>query len=286
VILKSPRHATVRWATRHDAHAIQTLMEHNWAVHTRLMPPEIESRLRSCVGLLVEDDVTLRAFALVEPQPPDAGLLLTLAIHDNSAIAQMLDLLLPAIEQELRVQNLKFLMQIGPAQWLTDLLPAYGFFSESQIVTFEWRFQPLPTITPHPKLEIIPGHLAQLPALLALDKIAFGPTWRKPRTAFKDALGGAVSFNVGIIDGDIVAYEWCEMYGDHGHLTRLATHPQFQGQGVGAQMLHGAMKALIARGVRTITLNTQVDNLPSQHLYRRFGFTETPQIVDVMVKML
>ncbi len=261
-------------------------MEHNWAVHTRLMPLEIESRLENCVALLVEDEVTLRAFALIEPQPPDAGLLLTLALHDNSVIVQMLNLLMPVIEKELRARQLKFLMQIGPARWLIDLLPKYGFFSDNKIVTFEWQLQPLPTITPHPRLEIISGHLAHIPDLLLLDRLTFGPTWRKPRHAFREALGHAASFNVGMIDGEIVAYEWCDQYGDHGHLTRLATHPRYQGQGIGAQMLRQAMATLVERGVRTITLNTQTDNLPSQHLYRRFGFTETPQVVDVMVKLL
>ncbi len=284
--LNISRQLTVRKATPRDARAIKYLMEHNWAVHTRLMPPEIESRLKDCVALLVEDDAAVRAFALVEPQPPDASLMLTIALHDNSVITQMLNLLMPVIEKELRARKLKFLMQIGPAQWLIDLLPQHGFFSDSKIVTFEWQLQPLPTIIPHPRLEIISGHIAHIPDLLRLDRLAFGPTWRKPKHSFRQALGHAASFNVGVIDGEIVAYEWCDQYGDHGHLTRLATHPRYQGQGIGTQMLHRAMSALVERGVRTITLNTQTDNLPSQHLYRHFGFTETPQVVDVMVKLL
>lgn len=286
MVLNLSRQLTVRNATPSDARAIKQLMEHNWAVHTRLMPPEIESRLRDCIALVAEDEIAVRAFALVEPQPPEAGLVLTLAIHDNSLIADVLDVLIPAIETAVRAQKLKFIMQIGPAQWLTGLLPQYGFFSESKIVTFEWKRQPLPTVTPHPELKIISAHLAHLPALLALDKLVFGPTWRKPRHSFREALGHAASFNVGVIDGEIIAYEWCDLFGEHGHLTRLATHPRFQGQGIGAQMLHQAMTTLLEHGAHTITLNTQTDNLPSQRLYRRFGFTETPQVVDVMVKML
>ncbi len=286
VTLNLSRQLTVRKATRRDTRAIKHLMEHNWAVHTRLMPPEIESRLEDCVALLVEDETAVRAFALVEPQPPDAGLVLTIALHDNSVITRMLDILLPVIEKELRDRQLKFLMQIGPAQWLIDLLPQYGFFSDNKIVTFEWQLQPLPDIAPHPRLKIVSGHISHLPELLRLDRLAFGPTWRKPRHSFRQALGHAASFNVGMIDGEIVAYEWCDQYGDHGHLTRLATHPRYQGQGIGAQMLHRAMTTLVERGVRVITLNTQTDNLPSQHLYRHFGFTETAQVVDVMVKWL
>lgn len=286
VLLNRSRALTVRKAATRDVRAIKQLMTHNWAVYTRLMPPEIESRLENCVALLAEDDTALRAFALVEPQPPDSGLVLTLAVHDNSVITHALDALIPALEQELRAHQLNFIMQIGPAQWLTGLLPQYGFFSDSQIVTFEWQLQPLPPITPHPKLKIVSAHLAHLPKLLALDRMAFGPTWRKPRHSFREALGHAVSFNVGTIDGEIIAYEWCDQFGEHGHLTRLATHPRYQRQGIGAQMLHQAMQTLIERGVQTITLNTQTDNLPSQRLYRRFGFTETTQVVDVLVKML
>ncbi len=261
-------------------------MEHNWAVYTRLVSPEVEAKLNTYIAYLVEDDIALRGFVMVEPQPPDAGLIVTLAVHDNSSVVTVLDLVVPALDAALRMHHLSFLLQIGQAPWLTSVLPQYGFAVADQIVTFEWQKQPLPPLQQHPHLQVRPAHLYDLPDLLVLDQLVFGPTWRKPRSTFKQALALATSFNVGIVEDTLIAYEWCDQFGDHGHLTRLATHPTYQQQGIGAQMLRQALETLMGHGVVKVTLNTQIDNVISQKLYRRFGFKPTAQVIDVMLKQV
>jgi ribosomal-protein-alanine N-acetyltransferase len=121
---------------------------------------------------------------------------------------------------------------------------------------------------------------------MVLDQLAFGPTWNKPRNAFREALSRAATFAVGTIDDQIVAYEWADTFGDHAHLTRLATHPDYQGGGIGTQLLHYSLEKLGELQVKIVTLNTQQDNLRSQELYRRFGFRNTHQEIGVYVKTL
>lgn len=273
----------IRPATRSDFRAIKHLIENSWAVHTRLILPSIQENLDHYVSFLVEDERVLRAFILIEPQAPDSALLLTLAIHDNASVVNILDLLFPIVQETLKEQGVKHLLHIGQSRWLISVLPQYGFTVKDQIITLTRKKQVLPKIIRHPNLTIRPAHLNDLQNLLSLDRLAFPYTWRKPHSTFKQALVQAASFNIGTIDGQIVAYEWCDQMGDHGHLTRLATHPDFQKQGIGAQMLHQALADLHETGADTITLNTQINNLPSQRLYHRFGFKSTAQIVDVML---
>lgn len=273
----------IRPATRSDFRAIKDLIENSWAVHTRLVLPSIQENLDRYVSFLVEDENALRAFLLIEPQEPDSALLLTLAIHDNVSVVNILDRLFPMIKETLKERGVKHLLHIGQARWLISILPQYGFAVKDQIITFERKKQTLPEIIHHPNLIIRPAHLSNLQNLLALDQLVFPYTWRKSHGTFKQALAQAVSFNIGSIDGQVVAYEWCDQLGDHGHLTRLATHPNFQKQGIGAQMLHQALSDLHKNGADKITLNTQINNLASQRLYHRFGFKSTAQIVDVML---
>jgi ribosomal-protein-alanine N-acetyltransferase len=76
------------------------------------------------------------------------------------------------------------------------------------------------------------------------------------------------------------------MYGRQAHLTRLAVHPDYQGQGLGAQLLYRAITDALGRGCSLITLNTQENNYRSQALYQRFGFVYTRQRIPVLWKTL
>jgi len=69
-----------------------------------------------------------------------------------------------------------------------------------------------------------------------------------------------------------VGYQFNDLDGEHGHLTRIAVHPNFQGQGIGVRLMAEAMDFFQAVGVKVITLNTQRDNFAARRLYRWFGF--------------
>jgi ribosomal-protein-alanine N-acetyltransferase len=71
------------------------------------------------------------------------------------------------------------------------------------------------------------------------------------------------------------------VYGREAHLTRIAVHPDWQGQGVGKRLLAAAVQTAQSHSARSLTLNTQVSNRRSQRLYRAFGFAPTGQITSV-----
>ena len=71
-----------------------------------------------------------------------------------------------------------------------------------------------------------------------------------------------------------------------GEVQLLAVHPDYQGHGIGAQLLYQAVIDTLSRGVNRITLNTQEHNQRSHALYQRFGFVQTDQRVPVLCKAL
>jgi ribosomal-protein-alanine N-acetyltransferase len=262
------------------------LLDESWATHTRILSSQIQVRLDEYVSYVAEVPVGLRGLLMVEPQPPGSSLMIAAAVHDHTRVLPVLEALLTPVEAVLREQQIESIMQIGEAAWLTRELPHLGFRVTNQIITFEWYRQPLPAIRPYPGLRIRSAQLNDLPDLLTLDQLAFGPMWNKPRTTFRDALSRAATFTVGLIDDRIIAYEWADQFGDHAHLTRLAIHPDYQGVGIGTQLLHHALGQLVELEIKLVTLNTQQDNLRSQELYQRFSFHKTNQAVGVYVKTL
>ena len=89
-----------------------------------------------------------------------------------------------------------------------------------------------------------------------------------------------------VVDNRIVAFEWTELYEQHAHLTRLAVHPDYQGQGIGRQLLYQAIVDALNAGADLITLNTQETNQRSLALYKRFGFIDTGLRMPVLYKSL
>lgn len=265
-----------------DISSLMRLVESAWRVHLRLSPAELRTRLKKLPAFLAEDRVGIRGFAVMEPLPSGLGMLVAAGLRDTWAVNPYLDKFLPTLIQMGHHYQIHALVHIGNAEWLNEGLRAHGFATKEWIVAFERT-----TTTPPPEpvqisAELRTAHISDLPALLALDNITFEHLWHKSGGTFSEALARAASFTVALVDGQIVAYQWCELYSQHAHLTRLAVHPAFQGRGIGAQLLHRAIVDVLAMGATIITLNTQENNQRSQTLYERFGFTNTRQRLPVL----
>ena len=82
-------------------------------------------------------------------------------------------------------------------------------------------------------------------------------------------------FIVAETDSRVVGYAEGEVHLPTAHLNRIAVRPTHQGHSIGTMLLESMLHAFWRLGAERVTLNTQADNLPSQRLYHRFGFTPT-----------
>ncbi len=275
----------VRAITPGDLRSITRLGETAWRMHLRVPPTELGAKIKALPGFLAEDRVGLRGFILVEPQRPEAALIIAAGLRDTWSVGPYLDLLLPVVEQAVLTENLPALAHIGNVTWLVDELQPRGFKVKEWVVAYErYGLEPPPAM-PTPAW-VRPAHSADMAAIKALDELAFSHIWRKSAGNFNEAMGRADAFAVAEMSGQIVGYQWYERYDRHAHLTRLAVHPDFQRQGIGAQLLHRAITDALASGVNLITLNTQENNTRSRMLYERFGFVFNQQRMPVLWKEL
>jgi [ribosomal protein S18]-alanine N-acetyltransferase len=59
---------------------------------------------------------------------------------------------------------------------------------------------------------------------------------------------------------------------DEGHITTIATAPEYRRRGVGELVLNGIIDAAAELGGSVLTLEVRVSNLPAQSLYLKYGF--------------
>ena len=124
----------------------------------------------------------------------------------------------------------------------------------------------------HDAFTVRPATLADLPAILSIERIAFSDPWTAD--AFRSMLGqDHVLTTVAERDGRLVGYSVAWAVGDEAELANLAVAPEHRGTGVAKRLLDHLLDDLDARGGATIYLEGRDSNAPAQGLYRSRGFT-------------
>jgi ribosomal protein S18 acetylase RimI-like enzyme len=124
---------------------------------------------------------------------------------------------------------------------------------------------------------------ADLPAVVGVDSSAFEPLWQNSFDALKKAYAQALYATVAETSDGLIGYQLSTGNPLGAHLARLAVRPGSQGAGVGAALVRDLILHLKEGGRPHITVNTQGDNLASQALYRKLGFTLTGERYPVFV---
>ena len=176
--------------------------------------------------------------------------------------------------QETAVTELCWLAtRAWPDTWLPDL----GFFQVNFIETYLKDDGWLPEGTAVPDLIIRPAELTDMAVLEKIETAAFEPMWRHSAETFALASRQALCFDVAEMDGEIVAFQLSTRTDSGAHLVRLTVDPRVQRQGIGSAILAHAIQTYHRHGLRQVSLNTQLDNISSQFLYRKFGFHASGQ---------
>ena len=79
-----------------------------------------------------------------------------------------------------------------------------------------------------------------------------------------------------------IAYALLNRNEQRVHVSRLAVVAAMQGRSIGRWLLQYVMAYMAERRIRTLSLNTQVSNLRSRHLYEAVGFRETGDRLPIM----
>ncbi|UOR10304.1 ribosomal protein S18-alanine N-acetyltransferase [Halobacillus amylolyticus] len=72
-------------------------------------------------------------------------------------------------------------------------------------------------------------------------------------------------------NGAIFGYCGLWLIIDEAHVTNIAIHPEYRGQGYGEKLFRQSFKEAIEMGAIQLSLEVRVSNTAAQHMYRKFG---------------
>lgn len=184
-------------------------------------------------------------------------------------LAAMMDMVCDALSAQ-GVTEIGWMAPIAwPEQWPEKL----GFRATEQIITYQKPTFKLPDLPTLANLEIRPGRPEDGFALASIEERAYPPLWRHSAEGAIAAMQKAFSFDVALIEGEVVGFQHsASNRGGAVHLARITVDPRFQGMGIGSHLLAHAIEQYQKFGILNMTLNTESANLGAQKLYERFGY--------------
>lgn len=254
------------------------------------------SGLGGAIREAVRDDLAVAAwqgerlagFAIVHTQGPGAAWLHGFGLAEDVSPSAVGLPLLDALARELAQRGIVCLayMDEHALSWLRQLLEAGGFVRETSVVAYETPLRDPPSLG-NQQVLVRPSTLADLPAVARCDQRAFGPLWAYGEHVFHTVFDRVACFLVAEHQGELAGYLLATRHGEsHAHVVRLAVEPAWQGQQVGVRLLAEGFLRFRRMGLRTVSLNTQQENVRSQRLYRWFGFRPTGDCIGVWVRRL
>jgi [ribosomal protein S18]-alanine N-acetyltransferase len=113
-----------------------------------------------------------------------------------------------------------------------------------------------------------PQHISKA---LEIERQSHSAPWSEG--SFKGEIGNAQSiFSVLLVDGQVTGYAGAWVLTDEAHVTNIAIHPDFRGQGLGRRLMDHLCDLSKERGAVCMTLEVRAGNKPAIQLYEKMGF--------------
>ncbi len=231
----------------------------------------------------IQDGAEITACLAAAPDPLPAAWVRVAALRDGGDMTAVLSAMLEPILPWLRREGVTELGWLAIESWPNPWLPGLGFRQVNEIEIYVKEDTAVPPIPTIPNLHIRPVAESDLASLATMEAKAFVPLWRHSARALQLARSQAASFDVVEVAGELVGFQLSTRSRHGVHLARMTIDPAWQGQGIGSVLLTHALRGYHRRGLYRVTLNTQIDNIASQRLYRKFGFAASGERIPMWV---
>lgn len=277
-VIKTQTRFSVRRAEKSDRQQLAGLTHFGAYVHCHLgWASPLDWLGRDSFLVLEKDDRVVAALAFPADYPRVAWLQL-FAVSTGISVEEAWELLwFEALD---RLDQDTFVIALPLQNWFKKLLQEKNFSAFGDVIMLERDNNNQLDLDP---LSATDYHVREmsaddLEAVHALDAEAFDPVWRHSlaliEAIFQDVTIATVVEN----QQGILGYQMSTEHIERGHLARLAVHPRVQRSGVGTALVLQLIQCFQRRGIASITVNTQVENMASQALYKKLGFSKTDEI--------
>lgn len=124
------------------------------------------------------------------------------------------------------------------------------------------------------KVIVIKMSIEHLDDVMTVENASFRIPWS--REAFTEEINHnpAARYYVVEVNKHIVGYAGLWKVLDEGHITNIAVHPEFRGQGIGSLLLEALLYLAKQEEIVSMTLEVRKSNLVAQGLYTKYGFSK------------
>lgn len=112
---------------------------------------------------------------------------------------------------------------------------------------------------------------SDLDALAAIEQASFSVPWTRNMLE-EELLNSRARYRVLEFQGAVVGYIGMWQILDEGHITNVAVLPEFRRRGFARSLMQDLIDYAKTEGIRSLTLEVRVGNLPAIRLYESFGF--------------
>jgi len=123
-------------------------------------------------------------------------------------------------------------------------------------------------------IEVLPMSVNDLDELMKIEKVSFPTPWSKE--SYLAELDNEVSvYRVIRLNGKLVGYGGMWQIVDEAHITNIAVHPDFRGQGIGERLMEELIGMAKQQRSIGITLEVRPSNQEALRMYSKMGFLPT-----------
>lgn len=121
-----------------------------------------------------------------------------------------------------------------------------------------------------------------------VDHRAFAAPWANDAAGLGDIMSATPHHRSRCVhlDGRMVAFVMSGRAGTWGYIQRLAVDPSAQRVGLGRALVDDAVRWMRRRHVERVLVNTASDNVAALSLYRSYGFTDRPDDLTILERVL
>lgn len=196
------------------------------------------------------------------------------AVADGQAETEVLEQMWIPTAEALNEAGTRTCWVLMLEPWFEYYMPVLGMTESERLVTLRRDGDAVPEASAE-GVTVEAATMDDVLEMTAVDQAAFAPPYQMTKQDMRRAYRFSALSSVARIDGRIVGYQLSTRHGEQGHLARLAVSPDMQRRGTGALLVRDMTEAFLRHGVETVTVNTQVSNTRSLHLYAACGFTRS-----------
>lgn len=110
--------------------------------------------------------------------------------------------------------------------------------------------------------------------ICTIEKLSFGVPWTRDAFYNEFTINRCARYRVAVLDGKIIAYGGMWMMLDEAHITNIAVHPEFRGEGFGGILMKDIIETAKSGGMQSMTLEVRAKNTAALNLYKKYNFQE------------